>query len=69
MLRLAMENNKFNTLVDPRLGNNCNYDEIAIMASCAAACVRNSEQLRPRMSQVSPSHIYLDHRFYIRNLE
>nr|XP_017233657.1 PREDICTED: proline-rich receptor-like protein kinase PERK1 [Daucus carota subsp. sativus] len=68
LLRLAMENNKFNTLVDPRLGNNCNYDEIAIMASCAAACVRNSEQLRPRMSQilrtlegdVSPMELFSD---------
>ncbi|XP_074331230.1 proline-rich receptor-like protein kinase PERK15 [Apium graveolens] len=66
LLRQAMENNKFNTLVDPRLQKNCNHEELAIMASCAAACVRNSEQLRPRMSQIlrtlegdiSPSELF-----------
>ncbi|XP_030443293.2 proline-rich receptor-like protein kinase PERK1 [Syzygium oleosum] len=42
----------FDSLVDPRLQNNYNHDEMARMVSCAAACVRHSARRRPRMSQI-----------------
>ncbi|MED6150604.1 hypothetical protein PIB30_073940 [Stylosanthes scabra] len=40
-------------LVDPRLQNNYGADEMNRMITCAAACVRHSARLRPRMSQIA----------------
>ena len=48
----ALENGIFNALVDPRLQNDYNSKEMIQMVACAAACVRHSARLRPRMSQV-----------------
>lgn len=67
-----MNEGDFDGLVDPKLHQNYNADEMNRMVACAAACVRHSAWLRPRMSQVTikifisfyPSNIY----FYTRNL-
>lgn len=57
LLRRALEDGKFDSLVDPCLGQNYNGEEMANMVACAAACVRHSSWKRPRMSQeiISPS--------------
>ncbi|CAN4076557.1 unnamed protein product [Withania somnifera] len=52
LLRSAMEDGKYDALVDPCLGQNYNSEEMANMVACAAACVRHSSWRRPRMSQV-----------------
>ncbi|XP_060208120.1 proline-rich receptor-like protein kinase PERK1 [Lycium barbarum] len=52
LLRRALEDGKFDALVDPCLGQNYNSEEMANMVACAAACVRHSSWRRPRMSQV-----------------
>ncbi|KAE8693625.1 Proline-rich receptor-like protein kinase PERK14 [Hibiscus syriacus] len=52
LLARALENNDFDTLVDPRSNGAYNISEMATMFSCAAACVRQSAWLRPRMIQV-----------------
>lgn len=48
----ALENETFEGLVDPRLEDNYDKQEIARMVACAAASVRHSARRRPRMSQV-----------------
>lgn len=52
-LTRALEDEKFDSLIDPRLGNDYNHNEVARMVACAAACVRHSARRRPRMSQVT----------------
>ncbi|KAF8034360.1 hypothetical protein BT93_C0608 [Corymbia citriodora subsp. variegata] len=52
LLTRALDDEIFNSLVDPRLQNNFNHNEMACMVSCAAACVRHSASRRPRMSQI-----------------
>ncbi|KAK7351470.1 hypothetical protein VNO77_10958 [Canavalia gladiata] len=52
LLAQALQDGDFNNLVDPRLLNNYEADEMARMITCAAACVRHSAWLRPRMSQI-----------------
>ncbi|XP_021819342.1 proline-rich receptor-like protein kinase PERK15 [Prunus avium] len=52
LLTQALEDGDFDALVDPRLERNYNNNEMARMVACAAACVRHSAWLRPRMSQV-----------------
>lgn len=52
LLTRALEENNFDSLVDPRLQNNFNPNELARMVACAAASVRHSARRRPRMSQV-----------------
>jgi len=52
LLTRALEENNFDSLVDPRLQNNFNSNEVARMVACGAACVRHSARRRPRMSQV-----------------
>ena len=42
----------FDELVDPRLGDNYDPQEMLRMVSCAAACVRQSARRRPKMSQI-----------------
>nr|GME19331.1 proline-rich receptor-like protein kinase PERK1 [Ipomoea batatas] len=52
LLNRALEDGNFNSLVDPRLGNDYNQNEMSRMIACAAASVRHSARRRPRMSQV-----------------
>ncbi|KAF8364924.1 hypothetical protein HHK36_033098 [Tetracentron sinense] len=52
LLTRALEDGNFVPLVDPRLQKDYNPKEMACMVACAAACVRHSTQLRPRMSQI-----------------
>ncbi|KAK8602529.1 hypothetical protein V6N12_052335 [Hibiscus sabdariffa] len=52
LLARALEDKDFETLVDPRLNGAYNNSEMATMVSCAAACIRQSAWLRPRMIQV-----------------
>ncbi|KAK2985309.1 hypothetical protein RJ640_024305 [Escallonia rubra] len=52
LLTRALEEGNFDTLVDRRLRNEYNQNEMARMVACAAACVRHSSRRRPRMSQV-----------------
>lgn len=52
LLTRALEDENFDTLVDPRLHNQYDHNEMARMIACAAACVRHSARRRPRMSQV-----------------
>lgn len=52
-LNRALEDGNFDALVDPKLQNEYNHNEMARMVACAAACVRHSARRRPRMSQVT----------------
>ncbi|KAH7682446.1 Non-specific serine/threonine protein kinase protein [Dioscorea alata] len=52
LLTHALEEGNYDPLVDPRLEENYNPNEMARMVACAAACVRHSAKRRPRMSQV-----------------
>ncbi|KAL2479758.1 Proline-rich receptor-like protein kinase PERK1 [Abeliophyllum distichum] len=52
LLTRALEDGNFDALVDSRLKNDYNHNELASMVACAAACVRHSARRRPRMSQV-----------------
>lgn len=52
LLTRALEEGNSDPLIDPRLGENYNPNEMARMVACAAACVRHSAKRRPRMSQV-----------------
>ncbi|KAF8036478.1 hypothetical protein BT93_C2257 [Corymbia citriodora subsp. variegata] len=51
-LTRALEDRNFDSLVDPRLQNGYDHDEMARMVACAAACVRHSAGRRPRMSKI-----------------
>ncbi|GAB2268269.1 Proline-rich receptor-like protein kinase perk1, partial [Dionaea muscipula] len=52
LLTRALEDEKFDSLVDPQLQNNYNHGEMVRMVACAASCVRHSARRRPRMSQI-----------------
>ncbi|XP_078175316.1 proline-rich receptor-like protein kinase PERK15 isoform X2 [Carex rostrata] len=52
LLLQALVDNNYNDIVDPRLENNYNLHEMNLIAACASACVRQSPQARPPMSQV-----------------
>ncbi|XP_073262369.1 proline-rich receptor-like protein kinase PERK15 isoform X2 [Populus alba] len=52
LLTRALEDGNFDTLVDQKLQNNYDQNEMARMVACAAACVRHSARRRPRTSQV-----------------
>ncbi|ONH98141.1 hypothetical protein PRUPE_7G232200 [Prunus persica] len=52
VLTRALEERNFDGLVDPKLQNSFDPNEMARMVACAAACVRHSARRRPRMSQV-----------------
>lgn len=58
LLTQALEDGDFDALTDPRLEKNYKKNEMARMVACAAACVRHSAWLRPRMSQVIPSFMF-----------
>lgn len=50
--RQVLETGNSAALVDPHLQGNYDAKEMAIMVSCAAACVRYSSWRRPGMSQI-----------------
>ncbi|KAJ4845858.1 hypothetical protein Tsubulata_044570 [Turnera subulata] len=52
LLNQALEEGKFDALVDPKLETKYDFNQMASMVACAAACVRHSAWLRPRMSQI-----------------
>ena len=52
MLSRTLEDRNFDDLVDPKLKNDYDPNEMARMVACAAASVRHSGRRRPRMSQV-----------------
>ncbi|KAI3747754.1 hypothetical protein L6452_10389 [Arctium lappa] len=52
LIAKAKEDGDYSKLVDPRLEGNYDHDEIARMASCAAAGVRHSAKRRPKMSRI-----------------
>ncbi|GLT59466.1 hypothetical protein SLA2020_322810 [Shorea laevis] len=51
-LTRASDDKNFDSLADPRLQNEYNHNEMARMVECAAACVRHSARIRPRMNQI-----------------
>ncbi|WOL11758.1 hypothetical protein Cni_G20522 [Canna indica] len=52
LLFKALENGDFGSLPDPRLEGNFHKDEMFCMIEIAAACIRHSSTMRPRMGQV-----------------
>ncbi|GAB4852592.1 Proline-rich receptor-like protein kinase perk1 [Ancistrocladus abbreviatus] len=52
LLTRALEDENFDSLVDPKLENNYSQKEMVRMVACAASCVRHSARRRPRMSQI-----------------
>ena len=52
ILLRAVEGGDYEELVDPRLEDNYDADEMLRMVACAAACIRHSARRRPKMSQV-----------------
>ncbi|XP_039166244.1 proline-rich receptor-like protein kinase PERK1 isoform X2 [Eucalyptus grandis] len=51
-LTQALKDGNFDSLVDHRLQNNYDDNEMACMVACAAACVHQSARRRPKMSEV-----------------
>ncbi|KAF8036479.1 hypothetical protein BT93_C2258 [Corymbia citriodora subsp. variegata] len=52
MLTQYLEDGNLNSLVDPRLQNNYDVNEMARMVACAAACVCRSTMRQPKMSKI-----------------
>ncbi|CAJ2636813.1 unnamed protein product [Trifolium pratense] len=52
LLMRALEEDNLDSLIDPRLQNEFDPNEMTRMVACAAACTRHSAKRRPRMSQV-----------------
>lgn len=52
LIAKAKEDGDYSELVDPRLKDNYDHNEMARMASCASASVRHSAKRRPKMSQI-----------------
>ncbi|KAK7314469.1 hypothetical protein VNO77_32994 [Canavalia gladiata] len=52
LLTRALEEDDFDSLIDPRLQNDYDPNEMVRMVASAAACTRHSAKRRPRMSQV-----------------
>lgn len=59
LLTRAIEENKYDGLIDPRLQNNYDINEMARMVASAAACIRHSARRRPRMSKVISVYVVL----------
>lgn len=51
-MRAAEGTDSYEELVDKRLENNYDREEMYRMVLCAAACLRYSARQRPKMSQV-----------------
>lgn len=52
LLARAMEDGNLDALVDPRIQNNYNLNEMMRVVACAASSVRHSARRRPRMGQI-----------------
>ncbi|KAG5621113.1 hypothetical protein H5410_006331 [Solanum commersonii] len=52
LLTRALEEEKYDGLVDPRLEGNFDTDELHRMIGCAASSIRHSAKRRPKMSQI-----------------
>ncbi|KAB1226167.1 Proline-rich receptor-like protein kinase PERK4 [Morella rubra] len=52
LMTQALDEGQYGELVDPRLENNYNPNEMARMVASAAACIRHSARKRPRMMQI-----------------
>lgn len=52
LLMRALEEDNVDSLIDPRLQNEFDPNEMTRMVACAAACTRHSAKRRPKMSQV-----------------
>ncbi|KAF8027559.1 hypothetical protein BT93_E0461 [Corymbia citriodora subsp. variegata] len=52
LLTQALEDGKFDVIVDPKLHKDYDTEDMTRMIACAAACVRHSARHRPRMTQV-----------------
>lgn len=52
LLLRALEESNFEGLVDTKLNNEYDREEMVRMVACAAACVRYTAPRRPRMDQV-----------------
>lgn len=52
LLIRALEDGKFDAIIDPKLHEDYDSEEVTRMVACAAACVRHSARHRPRMTQV-----------------
>lgn len=48
----ALQDENFSGIVDPRLRNQYNHDEMKMMIACSAACIRDYPQERPPISRV-----------------
>ena len=48
----SLKDGNFDGLVDPRLADSLDANEMMRMVSCAAASVRTSAKHRPKMSQI-----------------
>ena len=55
----AAQDGDYSQLADPRLETNYDQQEMARMASCAAAAIRHSARRRPKMSQVNVNSFFL----------
>ncbi|XP_050213654.2 proline-rich receptor-like protein kinase PERK15, partial [Mercurialis annua] len=63
LLRQAFEDGIYDALVDPKLQKDYDYSEMTRMIASAAACVRHSARVRPRMSQIVRAlegNVYID---------
>jgi hypothetical protein len=49
----AIEHREFGDLPDPRMENRFDENEMFHMIGAAAACIRHSAAMRPRMGQVT----------------
>ncbi|KAF2302291.1 hypothetical protein GH714_033999 [Hevea brasiliensis] len=52
LLSRSLEDGNYSELVDLRLDNNFNHEEMQHMVACAAASIRHSARKRPKMSQI-----------------
>ena len=52
ILMHASEGASLEKMVDPRIKENYNRDTMHRMVACAAACIRHSPRIRPKMSQL-----------------
>ena len=53
LLMKAIEHREFGDLPDPRMENRFDENEMFHMIGAAAACIRHSAAIRPRMGQVT----------------
>ncbi|XP_028751370.1 proline-rich receptor-like protein kinase PERK1 isoform X1 [Neltuma alba] len=53
LLIRALEEHDFDSLVDPRLKDEYDLNEMTRLVACAAACTRHSARHRPKVSQVA----------------